>query len=117
MDETTWRVDGENAHLWAFVTKGEALCLIAPSRSHDVPLKALGSKPRGVDIYDRFSAYETLATKTGNRPQRVCWAHILGDSKELEQFHGEDGAITHRALKKTFDEAMESNHEGTADDV
>ena len=117
MDETTWRVDGENAYLWAFITKGEALYVIASSRSHEVPLKVLGSKPRGVDIHDRFSAYETLARKTGNRPQQVCWAHILGDSKELDQFHGEEGAIIHRALKKTFEEAMVFNHKGTADDV
>lgn len=117
MDETSWRVDGENAYLWAFITKGEALYVIASSRSHEVPLKVLGSKPRGVDIHDRFSAYETLARKTGNRPQQVCWAHILGDTKELEQFHGEEGAIIHRALKKTFEEAMVFNHKGTADDV
>jgi len=117
MDETPWRVDGENAYLWAFITRGEALYVIASSRSHDVPLNVLGSKPHGVDIHDRFSAYETLARKTGNRPQQVCWAHILADSKELEQFHGEEGAIIHRALKKTFEEAMKFNHKGTADDV
>lgn len=117
MDETPWRVDGENAYLWAFITRGEALYVIASSRSHDVPLKVLGPRPRGVDIHDRFSAYETPARKTGNRPQQVCWAHILGDSKELEQFYGEEGAIIHRTLKKTFEEAMRLNHRGTAEDV
>jgi hypothetical protein len=117
MDETPWRVDGENAYLWAFITKGEALYVIASSRSHNVPLNVLGPKPSGVDIHDRFSAYETLARKTGNRPQQVCWAHILGDSKELEQFHGEEGAIIHRALKNTFNEAMSFNHKGTVEDV
>ncbi|MBM4249344.1 MAG: IS66 family transposase [Euryarchaeota archaeon] len=117
MDETPWRVDGENAYLWAFITKGEALYVIASSRSHEVPLNVLGSRPNGVDIHDRFSAYETLARKTGNRPQQVCWAHILGDSKELEQFHGEEGALIHRTLKKTFEESMSYNHKGTVEDT
>jgi len=43
MDETSWRINGINVWLWAFITKGEALYKIAASRSHEVPLEVLGN--------------------------------------------------------------------------
>jgi len=117
MDETSWRIDGQNVWLWAFVTKGEALYVVANSRGHEVPLGVLGENPKGVDIHDRHSAYNTLARKTGDRPQQYCWGHIICDAKELAKFHGEDGEVILRILKKTYLRAMEFDHKGTEADV
>ncbi len=117
IDETSWRIDGENVWLWAFITRGEALYVIDKSRGHEVPLEVLGTEPKGVDIHDRFSAYNTLARKTGNRPQQVCWAHLIQDGKELAQFHGEEGEVILRILRKTYYRAMAFDHKGTEKDV
>jgi hypothetical protein len=116
MDETSWRIDGENAWLWAFITEGVALYEIAQSRAHTVPLDVLGKDHNGVDIHDRFSAYETLASKCRN-PQQYCWSHILGDSKELAEFHGEEGAHIHTVLKDIYRKADELDHKGTERDI
>jgi len=117
MDETSWRINGTKNWLWVFVTKWMALYKIAATRGHEVPLEVLGTTPKGVDIHDRFSAYRTLAKKTGNRPQQDCWSHILGDSKELAQFNGSEGEHIHQVLKKTYAKANEFNHEGTDEDI
>jgi len=117
MAKTTWRIDGENVWLWTFVTKGEALFRIALSRKHEVPLEVLGPEPKGIDGHDRFSAYKTLAKKTGKRPQQLCWAHILADSKELTQFYGEDGEYIHQVLKGIYAQAKSFDHKGTEQDV
>ena len=117
MDDTSWRIFGEDRNLWVFVSKAEALYVIAKSRSHEVPLKVLGRRPNGADIHDRHSAFETLARKTGNRPQQYCWAHVLADAKELAQFIGEEGGLILRVLKKTFDDAKKVEHVGSPEDV
>ncbi len=67
-DTTSWRIDGENSDLWTFVTKAEAIFIVAESNSHEVALKVLG-KHKGTDVHDRFSAFETLASKTKNPQQ------------------------------------------------
>ena len=116
IDETSWRIDGKNVWLWAFVTKGEALYKIASSRSHEVPLEVLGKGHNGVDIHDRFSAYKTRARKTRN-PQQECWAHLVNDAKELAQFYGEEGEHIHQTIKKTYGCAKAFNHKGTDADI
>lgn len=116
IDETSWRINGENAWLWAFITKGEALYKIAYSRSHEVPLEVLGCDASGVDVRDRFSAYETLARKT-KRLQQICWAHLLQDAKELAEFYGAEGKRLYRVLKRVYKAAKQFNHQGTERDV
>ena len=106
IDETSWRINGKNVWLWAFITKCEALYIIAKTRSHDVPLGVLGKKHNGVDVHDRFSAYKALAKKTKNI-QQDCWAHILEDSKELARFYGNNGEFIHQVLKKIHKKALE----------
>lgn len=116
MDETTWRVNGQNTWIWVFVTKGVALYKIASSRSHKVPLEVLGEKHNGVDSHDRFSAYKTLAKKTKN-PQQYSWSHILADAKELSQFYGEDGEHILQVLKSIYERANAFEHRGTDEDI
>ena len=116
IDETSWRINGKNVWLWAFITKCEALYIIAKTRSHDVPLGVLGKKHNGVDVHDRFSAYKALAKKTKNI-QQDCWAHILEDSKELARFYGNNGEFIHQVLKKIHKKALEFDHNGTDENI
>ncbi len=116
IDETPWRINGKNVWLWTFITKYEALYIIAKTRSHEVPLGVLGKKHNGVDVHDRFSAYKALAKKTKNI-QQDCWAHILDDSKELASFYGENGEHIHQVLKDIYKKALEFDHKGTDEDI
>lgn len=116
IDETTWRINGENVYLWAFVTKWEAVYKIAASRGHEVPLEVLGRKHNGVDIHDRFSAYKTLAKKTKN-PQQDCWMHLVSNAEELAKFYGEEGDHIHQVLKKTYESAKAYDHKGTDENI
>ena len=117
IDETSWRQNGDNLWMWAFVTKGVALYKIAKGRDHTVPLDVLGECPNGIDVHDRFRVYDKLKTLTGNRPQQLCWFHILGDSKELAEIYGNEGVTLHTGLKGIFDEANAFEHSGSQEDV
>ena len=68
MDTTSWRENGVNTDLWVFVTKAEATFHTAKSNNHEVALDILG-KHKGTDIHDRYSAFDTLASKTKNPQQ------------------------------------------------
>ena len=117
MDETSWREQGKTIWMWAFVVKGVTLYRIAHSRGHEVPLEVLGPNPTGVDIHDRWAPYNILAQKTGNRPQQLCWFHIVGDTKEIAQLCGEEGEQFHTDMKDIFKKAKDFNHNGTTEDV
>ena len=116
IDETTWRINGENVYLWAFVTKWEAVYKIASSRGHEVPLEVLGKDHNGTDVHDRFSAYKALAKKTKN-PQQDCWTHIINNAEELAKFYGEEGERIHQVMKKTYASAKAFDHKGTVEDI
>ena len=116
IDETSWRINGENVWLWAFITKYEAVYKVARSRSHEVPLKVLGKNHLGIDVHDRFSAYKTLAKKTGN-PQQVCWSHIIANAEELSRFRPDDGKYILEILKDIYKQAKSFDHKGTEEDI
>lgn len=117
IDETSWREGGDKRWMWAFVTKGVALYRIAKGRGHEVPCEVLGEQPNGVDVHDRFRAYDVVERCTGNRPQQLCWFHILGDSKELVPLCGEEGRALHRGMKELYASANAFDHKGTDEDV
>ncbi|MEM4090727.1 MAG: transposase [Thermoplasmatales archaeon] len=71
------------------MTKADAIFHTAKSNNHEVAL-AIPGKHSGTDIHDRYSAFETLASKTGNT-QQYCWSHIISDARELEKFYGRRG--------------------------
>ena len=116
MDETTWRVDGENQWLWAFVTKWTVVYAIRDSRSHEVPLNILADHVAGVNITDRYRAYDTLARKTGDL-QSYCWSHIIGDAKELIEFCGDEGRRIHDTLQTMHEDALALKHRGNEFDI
>jgi len=117
MDETSWRESGINKWLWVFVAEGVALYKIAKTRSHQEPLSVLGENPKGTDVHDRFSAYNKLARKTGNRPQQICWFHLLVDSKDLAELYGEEGKKIHETMKYIHKKAKLFNGKGRPEDV
>jgi hypothetical protein len=116
IDETGWRINGMNANLWTFVSKGITLYKIAYSRGHEVPLKILGKKHKGVNIHDRFSAYKTLAKKTKNI-QQDCWVHIIKNAEELAYFYGSEGEHILQVLRETYKIGKDFNHHGTDRDI
>jgi hypothetical protein len=78
VDETGWRIDGQNHWLWIFVNEVVALYVISRSRGSKVPKALLGPDFQGVVISDFFSAYSPLEAEKAK-----CWAHLLRDSHEL----------------------------------
>ena len=101
MDSTSWRIGGNPYNLWTFLTKSEATFRISRSNGHDVPLETLNDD-NGVDIHDRHSAFETLASKTNN-DQQYCWSHIICDAKELEDFYGDKGGRIRRSIQAVYE--------------
>lgn len=78
VDETGWRIDGDNHWLWVFVNDVVALYLISRSRGSKVPKALLGTDFQGVVISDFYSAYSPL-----DYEKAKCWAHLLADSHDL----------------------------------
>jgi len=78
IDETGWRIDGQNHWLWTFVTEVVTLYVISRSRGSKVPKALLGPDFQGVVVSDFFSAYSPLAVEKAK-----CWAHLLRDSHAL----------------------------------
>ena len=101
-DETSWRINGKNTYMWAFVTEGETL-YVTGTRSHNVPEKVL-KEHNGVDMHDGYSGYIKLAKITKNE-QAWCWAHIIKDAKELIQYNREEGEYIYNTLKYVYSKA------------
>jgi len=101
-DETSWRINGKNTYMWAFVTDGETL-YVTGSRSHNVPEKVL-KEHNGIDMHDGYSGYIKLAKITKNK-QAWCWAHIIKDAKELIQYNKEEGEYIYNTLKYVYSKA------------
>ncbi len=68
MDTTSWSIGGENCDLWTFLTRAEAIFYVVSNNSHGVARKLLG-KHKGTDVHDKYSAFETLTSKTHNQQQ------------------------------------------------
>ena len=116
-DSTGWRVNGKNYFAWVFIACGVVLYKIRKRNNHKVPLSVFGTKQKGnVLVVDRFSAFRTLAQKTGLLIQ-VCWSHLLQDSKELAKAFGAEGRYVHKKLKEIYAIAKSLNHKGIPEHV
>ncbi|MGI0068290.1 MAG: IS66 family transposase, partial [Thermoplasmata archaeon] len=116
LDETPWYVDGGSGYLWVGATPTEAVYHIGPTRSHREALELLGPTPKGVLVHDRFSAYETVGSKTGLNHQ-ACWFHLIGDAKELVEFLGAEGTEIHGVLQTVYHAAKRVVGRGTEEEV
>lgn len=105
IDETSWRINGENYWLWIFINKEIALYVIKKQRSSKVPIDILGNQEDKVIGSDRLEAYSQLSKETGSL-QQVCWSHLIRNSKDLAEHYSEAKYI-HKRLKYIYKEAKE----------
>lgn len=105
MDETSWRIDGENNWLWIFINKEVALYVVNQKRSSKVPIETLGNQKGKFGTTDRFSAYNILVEETGIL-QQVCWAHLMRNTKDLAKYYPE-AKYVHKRFKHIYAKAKE----------
>lgn len=105
VDETGWKIDGENTWLWKFSNKRICLTHIDKSRGQGVVEHILGQEYPGVLISDFLSAYNKITTKAKQR----CLIHILRDLKRvIEYWHDDQEVLRYcKRLKKIFEEAIQ----------
>lgn len=106
VDETGWRVNGENRWLWDFVAEKVALYGIDKRRSSEVARETLGDY-KGILVSDCYTAYNKLPYSA-----QKCWVHLLRDTGELES---EEGRRLHRRLKRLLRDALAAKERGSAD--
>jgi len=78
-DETGWKIGGWLQWLWVFVTPTATLCMIRPSRGHDVPEAVLGADYDGRMTHDGWSPYDFFQKAT----HQQCLAHLLRRAQGL----------------------------------
>ncbi len=104
-DETGWRENGRNGYVWATVSDGpEAVRYYeyAPSRSHQVALRLLGERFRGILVSDFYAAYNLIP----GLHQR-CWTHLLRDLHDLKAEHAarDDVIAWAEQVRQVYDDA------------
>jgi transposase len=104
-DETSWRENGQNGYVWAFVTAGAAAVRYFEydhSRSHLVAQRILGAKWRGWLVTDFYAAYNLIP----GRHQR-CWVHFLRDLHDLKQEQAANAEVVQWVtdVRKLYDAA------------
>ncbi len=107
VDETGWRVNGENQWLWDFIGRKVALYSIDRHRSSEVARETLGEDFKGIVVSDCFTAYDKLPYAS-----QKCWVHLLRDTRELES---EEGQRMHRRLKRLLGDAGAAKEHGRTD--
>ncbi len=103
IDETSWRINGQNNWLWIFINKEVALYVVRKRRSSKVPIEILGNQDGKIIIDDRLSAYNELAKVSGCK-QQICWAHLLRNSKDLAE-HYREAKYVHKRMKYIYEKA------------
>jgi transposase len=84
MDETGWRLRGEQRALWGMFTDRHAILHVAPDR-HEDRAKDLLAGSQAIVTSDRWWAYNHLPVKR----RQVCWSHLQRDFA----FHAEGRGI------------------------
>jgi transposase len=90
-DETGWREAGQNGHVWAFSTPGEAAVRYYeydPSRAGAVAKRILDGKFHGHLVSDFYGGYNIYAGK-----HQRCWVHFLRDLHALREAYASDEAV------------------------
>lgn len=76
-DETSWRIEGQNAWAWAFATQEEVLYTIEQTRGKGIPNRVLGNNPIGVLVHDDYGGYQKIPML-----HQSCWAHLIRVCRE-----------------------------------
>src|SRR5438477_4049168 len=85
-DETGWRINGKNGHLWTLTNKTHTLYHADRSRSGEVIAGLLGEAFGGTLVSDFYAVYDPFEC-----PQQKCLAHLLRDLREAVQQRPELG--------------------------
>ena len=101
VDETGYKLNGENWWLWTFVIEDCVLFVIRKSRSKKVVEEILGKEFKGIISCDGWKTYESFS----DRLQR-CWAHLLRERHHLKENH-KDFEKFHELLKGLFNKITE----------
>jgi len=101
-DETGWKIAGWLQWLWVFVTPTATLCVIRPSRGHDVPEKILGADYDGRMIHDGWSPYDFFKKAT----HQQCLEHLLRRAQELLERATRGAVRFPRKVKELLSEAL-----------
>ena len=112
VDETGWRLDGENFWLWDFVNKYVALFRIEEKRGSEVVKDILGDEYDGILGSDFYSAYND---KVKAKDKQKCLVHLLREVKKIEEknnFDEDSGEeLFCQKLKETLKDAIRAWNE------
>ena len=102
MDETGWRVDGQNHWLWTMLTGKATLYHLDKSRGQKVPAALLGEHFGGTLVTDFYGAYAKIEC-----PKQKCLAHLARELKETKERHRAFGQGRFcRRLRRLIDEML-----------
>ena len=101
VDETGYKLNGDQWWLWTFVCEDAVLFVIRKSRSKEVVEEILGKEFRGIISCDGWKTYESFSDKL----QR-CWAHLLRESYHLKEKY-KDFEQYHRILNDLFKQIID----------
>lgn len=87
-DETGWRENGQNGHVWFFGTPTLRLFHYDHSRAGAVVQAVLGAVYEGVLVSDFYAGYNCH-----DGPHQRCWVHLLRDIRDLRAAHPSDGEL------------------------
>ena len=99
-DETSWRINGQNAWVWLFATQKAAYYTIEETRGKGVPDRVLhGSAPGSVLVRDEYAAYRKQPME-----QQSCWTHTLRVSRDASRRPdaSSEAIALHTELKALF---------------
>lgn len=80
-DETSWRIDGQNAFLWFAGNPNFSFFHIDRSRSSQVALDIFGSHFQGSLVADDYAAYNAIEAKN----RQSCLSHLIRKAREIAQ--------------------------------
>jgi transposase len=86
-DETGWREDGHNGYVWTFSTPTERY-FVRGNREKGMVDRVLGDAFSGVLVSDFYAAYNHY-----HGLKQRCWAHLLQDIHELQEFYPDDASV------------------------
>lgn len=97
VDETGFKLDGQQWWLWTFRAGADTLFALRESRGSAVIEAVLGEDFEGTIVCDGWTAYPAVTDEL----QR-CWAHLLREADDVAEDHAEAEPIADR-LHRLFD--------------
>jgi len=80
-DETGWRTNGKNGHVWLFATDRISIFQFRATRSARVPAAVLGKKRLpGVLVVDRYAGYNNMPCAI-----QYCYEHLHREVEDVEK--------------------------------